>query len=177
MTSAHCKRLTRFHQTVRWTFASRFSHTVRSFSLAYKKKGAPRFLSNSRRQKHKHTLMENLITSRKMVIEKLLEGRDLVNQLQSVLAHKNYSDGSSVVALTAVENLVTKILESFSNTLLILNVDSELVDDISVSKIRADSRVNSACLDSRKSVDSRESCRSTTTTFAIEDRRSCHKKR
>ena len=88
-------------------------------------------------------------TSRERVIEELMEGRELANQLRSVLI----GSGSSA------DDLVMKILKSFSNILFILNVNDFNSDD-SVSQIQDDfghSRADSPCLDAWKSQDSQES--------------------
>lgn len=111
------------------------------------------------------TWPENLSPSRKRVIDELMEGRDLANQLQSVLSK---CDGSA----SSAEDLVVKIMKSFSNTLFILNVNEG--DEVSVSQILANSHVDSACLDARKSEDSEGSCRSIST---AKDRRGCYKRR
>ncbi|KAH7514776.1 WRKY DNA-binding transcription factor 70 [Ziziphus jujuba] len=118
------------------------------------------------------TWPEKLASGRKRVIDELMEGRELANQLQSVLLSKSDGDGSSS-AVSAAEDLVVKIMESFSNTLFILNVN-EGDDDVSVSQIQANSHVGSACLDARKSEDSDESCRSISN---VKDRRGCYKRR
>lgn len=122
---------------------------------------------------------ENLVTSRKRVVDELMEGRELANQLQSVLANSDGAGGSSSSSSSSLtglsaEDLVSKIMKSFSNTLSILNVVNE-GDEVSVSdQIPAGSRVDSTCLDARKSEDSDESCRSTST---VKDRRGCYKRR
>ncbi|KAF3447904.1 hypothetical protein FNV43_RR08611 [Rhamnella rubrinervis] len=113
---------------------------------------------------------ENLATSRKRVVVELMEGRELANQLQSVIAKSEATGGGS--SSLSAEDLVTKIMKSFSNSLSILNVNED--DEVSVSQIPVGSRVDSACLDARKSEDSGESCRSTST---VKDRRGCYKRR
>lgn len=104
------------------------------------------------------------------MVDELMEGRELANRLQSVIAKSEGTGGGS--SSLSAEDLVTRIMKSFSNTLSILNVNEG--DEFSVSQIPAGSRVDSACLDARKSEDSEESCRSTST---AKDRRGCYKRR
>lgn len=114
---------------------------------------------------------ENLATTRKMVIEELMVGRELAKQLQRVLAN---SDGSGFE-----KDLVMKIIKSFSDTLLIFNV-KEGVEVSLISQIQAGFRLDSPCLDTRKSEDySQESCKSTTTTATPKkkNRRGCYDRR
>ncbi|KAH7514774.1 hypothetical protein FEM48_Zijuj11G0126100 [Ziziphus jujuba var. spinosa] len=110
---------------------------------------------------------ENLTTIQKKVNDELLEGRELAKQLQTVLA----SSGGS----RSAEDLLMKIVKSFSTTLSILNV-KESDSDFVISQIQPDL----TCLDARKSQDhSRESFWRSTTTPPTKklDRRGCYDRR
>ena len=132
---------------------------------------------------------ENASSGRRNVIDELVQGRELANQLQSLLAKSYQNDMSSA------EDLVSKIMESFTNTLFMLNNrksnyeaeaeaaahdDDEAFDVVSqVQPASTTSPVDSPCLDGRKSEDSQESCRSTSviSTTSLKDRRGSYKRR
>lgn len=110
---------------------------------------------------------ENLTTIQKKVNDELMEGRELAKQLQSALA----SSGGS----RSGEDLLMKIVKSFSTTLSILNV-KESDSDFVISQIQPDL----TCLDARKSQDhSRQSFWRSTTTPPTKklDRRGCYDRR
>ena len=122
---------------------------------------------------------------RRKVINELVQGRELANRLQSLLTRSTENDVSSDVV--SAEDLVMKIMDSFTNTLGMLKRNSfepaaqddpndEVLDVVSQVQ-PCTSRVDSPCLDGRKSEDSQESCRSTSTTTNIRDRRGCYKRR
>ena len=113
---------------------------------------------------------ENLATTTKIIIQEMMVGRELANQLQNVLAN---SDGSE-----SVKDLVKEIIKSFSNTLSILNV-KEGVDQVSViSRTQAHSRLDSPCLDARKSEEYSRASRTTTITSPTKKgRRGCYARR
>ncbi|PON60527.1 WRKY domain containing protein [Parasponia andersonii] len=137
---------------------------------------------------------ENAPSGRRKVIDELVQGRELANQLHSLLAKSDQNDVSSA------EDLVSKIMESFTNTLFMLNNrnsnyeakaaaaaahddddnDDEAFDVVSqVQPASTTSPVDSPCLDGRKSEDSQESCRSTSviSTTSLKDRRGSYKRR
>ncbi|XP_015897288.3 WRKY DNA-binding transcription factor 70 [Ziziphus jujuba] len=115
---------------------------------------------------------ENLTSSTilKRLNDELIEGRDFANRLLSVLAS---SDGSK-----SAEDLLVKIVKSFSNTLSLLNVkECDNNSDSVISQIRA---AYLPRLDARKSQDhSRESFRRSPTTPRTKklDRRVCYDRR
>ncbi|KAJ7961067.1 WRKY transcription factor [Quillaja saponaria] len=101
--------------------------------------------------------MENLLPNRRKVIDELRKGRECASQLQELLS-KNESESE-----LAAENLMSNILSSFSNTLLVLACnESEEVSKMQGSWI------------SPKSEDSEESCKSI---YMAKDRRGCYKRR
>lgn len=139
--------------------------------------------------------LENVASGRRKLIEQLVHGREIANQLQTLLSGSVGDDGSVV---DSAEDMVSKIMESFTNTLFMLKQnDSEdpeyeaVVSQIPVKEAAAEeetaaatptansSRVqnNSPCLDGRKSEDSGESCRSVSTAMTQKDRRGCYKRR
>ncbi|KAH7514773.1 hypothetical protein FEM48_Zijuj11G0126000 [Ziziphus jujuba var. spinosa] len=115
---------------------------------------------------------ENLTSSTilKRLNDELIEGRDFANRLLSVLAS---SDGSK-----SAEDLLVKIVKSFSNTLSLLNVkECDNNSDSVISQIRA---ADLPRLDARKSQDhSRESFRRRSATPPTKklDRRGCYDRR
>ncbi|GMN40636.1 hypothetical protein TIFTF001_009853 [Ficus carica] len=138
--------------------------------------------------------LENVASGRRKLIEQLVHGREIANQLQTLLSGSVGDDGSVV---DSAEDMVSKIMESFTNTLFMLKQnDSEdpeyeaVVSQIPVKEAAAEeetaaatptansSRVqnNSPCLDGRKSEDSGESCRSVSTAMTQKDRRGCYKR-
>ncbi|KAK3015797.1 hypothetical protein RJ639_007222 [Escallonia herrerae] len=109
---------------------------------------------------------ENLLNDRNKAIRELLRGREFTNQLGVMLSGPLPADGS-----VSAEDLVMKIMGSFSNTISIL--DSSESDE--VSQIPASSRrLDSPCRDGRKSEDSGQSSK---TSAAYKDRRGCYKRR
>ncbi|GMN40629.1 hypothetical protein TIFTF001_009854 [Ficus carica] len=125
---------------------------------------------------------ENVDSGRKKLIEQLVHGRDIANQLQTLLSHSVADDGSVV---DSAEDLVSKIMLSFTNTLSMLNQNDN--DEAVVSQIQVQSAAAAAasshvenkspCLDGRKSEDSGESCRSVSTAITRIDRRGSYKRR
>ncbi|KAK9290778.1 hypothetical protein L1049_008956 [Liquidambar formosana] len=104
---------------------------------------------------------ENLPIDRKKVTQKIVQGQEFAKQLQILLSKPQIQDG-----LASFEDLVAKILRSFTETLSILNCgDSDEVSQIPAKR--------SPCWDGQKSEDSGESSKSST----LKDRRGCYKRR
>lgn len=101
---------------------------------------------------------ENVPSHRKMAIGELVRGREIANRLKIVLSRHDQSLSNGNIDLP-VDDLVVEILNTFTNSLSMLN------------KANSDE----VCLDScRKSEDSGESSKSVTT---VKDRRGCYKRR
>ncbi|KAJ4832558.1 hypothetical protein Tsubulata_000129 [Turnera subulata] len=110
----------------------------------------------------------NLPSDRMKAVNELVQGREFANQLKAILNNpKGISDDG--LALFSREDLVTKILNSFTNTLSILNrADSssgEVSDQFPATSHRCGGR--------KLSEDSGESSKSSTG----KDRRGCYKRR
>ncbi|XP_027342952.1 WRKY DNA-binding transcription factor 70-like [Abrus precatorius] len=75
--------------------------------------------------------------SKKGMEEELIRGRDMANQLLEVLAHKSNGqlehDKGSKSVLSFAEDLVRKVLCSFTNTLLLLNSNNDVSDEVTAS--------------------------------------------
>ncbi|XP_058002451.1 probable WRKY transcription factor 70 isoform X2 [Hevea brasiliensis] len=108
---------------------------------------------------------EHLPSDRKKAIDELMKGREFAKQLKVVLCDSIGEDGSM-----PAEDLVVKILNSFTSSLSILN----RAETDEVSQFPASTHVGSPCWDGRKSEDSGESSKSTSTR---KDRRGCYKRR
>ncbi|RDX66167.1 putative WRKY transcription factor 70, partial [Mucuna pruriens] len=83
--------------------------------------------------------MENQFPNgKKAMEEELIKGRDMANQLLEVLAndksiiHIEKGEGSKSV-LPFVEDLVRKVLCSFTNTLLLLNTNNDVSSEVAAS--------------------------------------------
>ncbi|KAL2331326.1 hypothetical protein Fmac_018907 [Flemingia macrophylla] len=83
--------------------------------------------------------MENqILNGKKAMEEELIRGRDMANQLLGVLvhdklnAHVEEEDGSKSV-LPFVEELVRKVLCSFTNTLLLLNSNNDVSNEVAAN--------------------------------------------
>lgn len=121
---------------------------------------------------------ENLATTRNMVNQQLMLGRELAKQLQTVLAHK-----SGIGPAGREKDLITKIIESFSNTISILNAKGGVGVSV-ISQIQADSGSDSPLMDAPKAEQyAQENCRSSSTTTTTitpsnkKSRRGCHDRR
>lgn len=99
-----------------------------------------------------------------LIRDKLIRGREFANQLK-VIFSDSIGDGSA-----RAEDLVVKVVNTFTSTLSILNG----VESDEVSQFPASIHVGSPCYDGRKSEDSGESIRSTS---KMRDRRECYKRR
>ncbi|KAG2730659.1 hypothetical protein I3760_01G304700 [Carya illinoinensis] len=115
---------------------------------------------------------ENLSTTRTKVIKELVEGQDYATQLKSLL-HRPTEDLESLSA----EELVSKILRSFSETLSVLSA----CEPGELSQSQAVSHADSHC-DVRRSEDSGESRKRSEDSgesrkrLAAKDRRGCYKR-
>ncbi|KAG2691148.1 hypothetical protein I3760_09G223100 [Carya illinoinensis] len=105
---------------------------------------------------------ENLPSKPKRAIEQLIEGRQLATQLRSLLSN---SLGDEASTLTPAKDLLLKILNSFQNSLTILNSNDP--DHKLMSPIPTKTH-------GTKSESSEGSCRSIST---LKDRRGCYKRR
>ncbi|XWS13041.1 hypothetical protein CRYUN_Cryun36dG0003200 [Craigia yunnanensis] len=110
---------------------------------------------------------ENMSLDRKKAIEELGRGRELTTELRDLLSKSLGDEG-----LVGSEDLVMKILNSFANTLSIIRNSGEYDDEVSQNP-----RNNNMSWDGRKSEDSGESIKSTTTSSKQKDRRGCYKRR
>lgn len=149
-----------------------------SFIFPYIKKASPFFTlftatTESSIKKLTHTTHmdssspENLFDDRNKVLQGLIRGRESVNQLRLILEKPLGDDKSSV----AVDDLVTKILGSFTESISMLNWRpiKEVFD-----KIPANTGGNSPSSNGRKYDESEESSKSTS---AFKERRGCYKRR
>ncbi|RDX59658.1 putative WRKY transcription factor 70, partial [Mucuna pruriens] len=74
--------------------------------------------------------MENqLPNGKKAVEEEIIRGRDMANQLLEVLVHGKREEGTKS-ALPFIEDLVRKVLCSFTNTLLLLNSNIDVSNEV-----------------------------------------------
>lgn len=108
--------------------------------------------------------MGNLGDGHRKVIEELLRGRELANQLRYVLNEGGDIDhnGSPTITTPFAEELVKEVLSTFTNSLLFLNNSSSESHDVQLRE-------------TSKSEDSEESnCKSTS---VVKQRRGCHKRR
>ncbi|KAK7847292.1 putative wrky transcription factor 70 [Quercus suber] len=116
------------------------------------------------------TWPESLPSSKKKAIKELVQGRDFVNQLRSLLnksAGDNNNNNNNKAA--PAEDLVVKILNSFTNSLSILNN----AESDEVSQIQANTHVTNWNGGPKSSESSEETSRNTT----HKDRRGCYKRR
>ncbi|GMN40634.1 hypothetical protein TIFTF001_009852 [Ficus carica] len=130
------------------------------------------------------SLTANAASGRQKLIEQLVNGREIANQLQTLLSQSISYDGSVV---DSTEDLASNIMESFTNTLFMLNQNDNDDDpyEVVVSQIQVQAAAatsshvdnRSPCLDGRISEDSGESCRSVSTAMTRKDRRVCDKGR
>jgi hypothetical protein len=124
-------------------------------------------LSRTHSPKMECSWPENSPSNPRKAIEELVQGHQLANQLRGLLSSWPGDDGSA-----PANDLVLKILNSFTNSLSILNSVAE--SDSDVSQIQPNARASSPCRDAPKSESSGESCRSIST---VRDRRGCYKRR
>jgi len=72
---------------------------------------------------------------RRAMEEELVKGRDIANQLLEVCVHRSNTHHHEDVQgsmLPFMEDLVRKVLCSFTNTLLLLNTDTDVTNEVSV---------------------------------------------
>lgn len=119
------------------------------------------------------SLPENVLSVQQKLIDELVRGREIANQLQTLLS-QSLGDDWSVV--NSAEYLVLRIMESFTNTLCMLNGNNP--DETVAFQIQAtSSHVDSPCLDGPKiSEDSEKSCRTSVST-TLKDTGVCYKRR
>ena len=108
--------------------------------------------------------MEN----RSKVIEELTRGREFANQLRQVINRSNGDDDEDSTSFA--QQLVGKVVASFTNTLSLLNRKTES-DEEAVSQLQL--RDSSRWINPTKSEDSEGSSKSCT----FKDRRGCYKRR
>ncbi|KAL2331324.1 hypothetical protein Fmac_018905 [Flemingia macrophylla] len=95
--------------------------------------------------------MENQVPNvKKAMEEELIRGRDIANQLVDVLVHDKLSyyqevEGVSNPILPFVEDLVNKVLCSFTNALLLLNSNNDVSDDVAASITLRDVSSSTSC--------------------------------
>ncbi|XP_027342954.1 probable WRKY transcription factor 70 [Abrus precatorius] len=122
--------------------------------------------------------MENQPPNGKRAMEEeLIRGRDMANQLLEVLAHKSYGqrgdiEGSKSV-LDFAEDLVCKILCSFTNTLLLLSSHDDVSDDVVASITLRDVSLSTSSLKLENMV---ETCK-IRKTLNPKNRRGCYKRK
>lgn len=118
---------------------------------------------------------EYLETTRNMLIQELVRGREVATQLQTVLANK-----SDMGSAGCEKDLVVKIIESFSNTISVMEAKEGAGISV-ISQVQADSVVDSQCLDAQKAGKcARENCSSTSSPIipsTKKNRRGCHARR
>ncbi|XVF37396.1 hypothetical protein REPUB_Repub20aG0004200 [Reevesia pubescens] len=108
---------------------------------------------------------------KKKAIEELERGRELTKQLRDLLSKSLGDDEEEAGLVGSSEDLVIQILNSFANTLSILrNSNGDDIYDVEV----VSQNLRKKSWDGRKSEDSGESNKSTTT---LKDRRGCHNRR
>ena len=120
----------------------------------------------------KRSWPENSPSKPRKAIEELVQGRQFANQLRGLLSKSIGDDGSA-----PEKDLVLRILNSFTNTLSLLNsADSDVDVDVNVdvTQVQPNTQASSPCWDAPKSESSGESCRSNST---VKDRRGCYKRR
>ena len=114
------------------------------------------------------TWPEKIPSIKKNAIEELVQGREIANQLRCLLKNKPAGDHDNKKAVPA-EDLVVKILNSFTNSLYILNS----AESDEVSQIQANTHVTNWNGGPKSSESSEETSRNTT----HKDRRGCYKRR
>ena len=107
--------------------------------------------------------MENIS---KAVAKELLKGHDLAKQLRQVMNDDNNGDGNA-------EDLVGKVLQSITDTLLLLNQNKLEQSENLLSPMQQVKDPSFWNIHPTKSEDSQESCKSS----IIKDRRGCYKRR
>ncbi|KAJ1441620.1 hypothetical protein SESBI_01242 [Sesbania bispinosa] len=106
--------------------------------------------------------------------QELIEGRETANQLLEILVHKSnthnhHGDLEGIILLPFARDLVHKVLRSFTNTLLLLNTNSEEVKVLPTTITNVSS--SASC---PKPEDKDEASRSFTN---AKNRRGCYKRK
>ncbi|KAI4353560.1 hypothetical protein L6164_002499 [Bauhinia variegata] len=118
--------------------------------------------------------MENLGLDRRKAIKELIRGHKFASQLREAINQSSKESGvgdHSAVTIPFAEDLLGKVLRSFTNTLLILdnnnkNYESEVVSQLQIG--------DTSSWKPTQSEDSQESCKSSS---IIKERRGCYKRR
>jgi len=79
-----------------------------------------------------------MVNQRSRMEEELVKGRDIANQLLELCVHRSNShhhhhEDVKGSMLPFIEDLVRKVLCSFTNTLLLLNNDNDVSNEVAVS--------------------------------------------
>ncbi|XP_020209674.2 uncharacterized protein LOC109794640 [Cajanus cajan] len=113
---------------------------------------------------------------RKAMEEELVNGRDTANQLLEILVHESNTHRGGVEVegsvLPFAEDLVRKVLRSFTNTLLLLNIHNDVSDDVVMPTTTI--KDASSSVKCPKPEDKDESCKGF---FNAKRRRGCHKRK
>jgi len=115
---------------------------------------------------------------KKAMEEELIRGRDMANQLLEALGHDKLNihlqeEGRSKSVLPFVEDLVRKVLCSFTNTLLLLNSNSHVSNEVTPSLSLRDVSSSTDCPE-MESV--HENCKSRNI-LKPNNRRRCYKRK
>ncbi|XP_019425193.1 PREDICTED: probable WRKY transcription factor 70 isoform X2 [Lupinus angustifolius] len=108
------------------------------------------------------------LNGKKLIQEELIRGHDMANQLLEVLVHKSRVEETLMLPLA--QDLVHKVLISFTNTLLLLNNNGDIFDEEVVAINDLPSSMNCT-----KSLDLDEAYKSTSNTK--HRRRGCNKRK
>lgn len=114
---------------------------------------------------------ENLPADQKRAIQELIQGRELANQLRILLSKPLKDDDDDDAPLSGAGDLVTKILGSFKNSLLILNSSGS--DEAS----QVPANTGGSCDGTGQKAEEADSGESSKTSTAFKDRRGCYKRR
>ncbi|TKY49206.1 WRKY transcription factor 70 [Spatholobus suberectus] len=123
--------------------------------------------------------MENQLPNGKRAMEEeLIRGRDMANQLLEVFVHNKLNShveegGGSKSVLPLVEDLVRKVLCSFTNALLLLNSNYDVSQEVAASITLRDVSSSTNC-PKLESMD--ESCKSRNI-LNTKNRRGCYKRK
>lgn len=78
------------------------------------------------------------LNGKKAMEEELIRGHDMANQLLEVVVHKSnishHHGDEEALILPLAQDLVRKVLKSFTNSLLLLNSDAEVFQEEDVPK-------------------------------------------
>ncbi|KAL2331323.1 hypothetical protein Fmac_018904 [Flemingia macrophylla] len=122
---------------------------------------------------HSKSAMENQPSNRRKAMkEELVEGRDAANQLLEILVCKSntHHEGVEGLVLPFAEDLIRKVLRSFTNTLLLLNTHNDGSDEEVMYTTIKNVSSSVKCTNPE---DKNESCKGF---FNAKRRRGCHKR-